>query len=162
MSVRIAQIEDVPILVKLWKELARDQKEIALRENPKHKTFLQMKENAADMVKDHFEKQIQLDDALALLVEVEGKPIGFSLMQIQKNAPIFNIDRIGVISDLYIKSEYRGRRLSSKMMDRLLNWLKEKGINDVSIAFMAGNKHARKIYEKWGFREFHIGMRRTI
>jgi GNAT superfamily N-acetyltransferase len=162
MSVRIAELQDVPILVELWKEFVRDHEEIALRENPTHKPFLQMKDNAADMAKDYMENQVQSDDALVLLVEVEGKPVGFSLIVIQNSPPIFTIDRMGVISDLYLKAEYRGRGLSSLMKEGLLSWLKEKSIKHVSIAFFAGNKHAQKVYQKWGFREYHIGMRRTI
>jgi GNAT superfamily N-acetyltransferase len=162
MSVRIANLRDIPILIELWKELVRDHDEIALRENPVHKPFLQMKENAAEMAKDHIAKHVQSEEALALLVEVEGKPVGFSLIMIQKTPPIFIIDRVGVISDLFIKRAYRGRGLSSLMKERFLKWLKEKGIQHVSIAFFYGNTHARKIYQKWGFREYHLGMRRAI
>ena len=166
MSVRIADLQDVSILVELWKEFIRDHEEIALRENPKRKPyfqhFLRIKDNAAEMAKDYMEMHIQSEDALALLLEVEGKPVGFSLVTIQKTPPIFIVDRIGAISDLFIKSQFRGRGLSSLIKDELLNWLKYKGIRHVSIAFFADNKHARKVYKKWGFMEFHVGMRRTV
>ena len=74
MSVRIADLQDVPILVELGKEFMRDHEEIALRENPKHKPFLQMKETAADMAKDYIEKHIQAEDALAFSWRWRGSP----------------------------------------------------------------------------------------
>ncbi|MFX0201231.1 MAG: GNAT family N-acetyltransferase, partial [Candidatus Hodarchaeota archaeon] len=71
-------------------------------------------------------------------------------------------EKIGAISDLFIKKQFRGRGLSSQLKNETVKWLKKKDITHATITVYADNKHAREIYKEWGFMDFQVVMRRAI
>ena len=44
------------------------------------------------------------------------------------------------------------------MMKEAFSWFARRKIKYVSLTVIEDNKHARRIYEKWGFRDFVITM----
>ncbi len=166
MTVRNARLEDVFSIVELWKEFMTEHDELVFKENPQIvpylRKYLRKKENAASLFKAFILENIRSDDALVLMVEVEGEPVGFSLALIQNTIPIFVVEKIGAISDLFIKKQFRGRGLSSQLKNETVKWLKKKDITHATITVYADNKHAREIYKEWGFMDFQVVMRRAI
>jgi GNAT superfamily N-acetyltransferase len=64
--------------------------------------------------------------------------------------------KIGCLSNLYIKEEYRGRKLGSKMLEMAMNWL--ESFDDVKLIYVYisnGNETALNFYLKRGFMFSH-------
>ncbi|MFQ6126563.1 MAG: GNAT family N-acetyltransferase [Candidatus Heimdallarchaeota archaeon] len=166
MFIRKANLKDAAIIMGLWKEFMKEHDALLFEENPNIKPYiqkyLQRKETAANQFKDYIQENIQSDDALVLIVEGEGEPVGFSLAQIKNTIPILMVEKIGFITDLFIRKAFRGRGLSSQLKNETFKWLKKKGIMHIAIGVYADNKHAREIYKKWGFMEFQVVMRREL
>lgn len=166
MIVRKATLNDVPAVLQLWAECMNELDELVFAENPEimpyFQTYLQMKDNALEIYVNSIQENIRSEDALVLVGEVDGTPVGYCIAQIKRTLPIYRVEALGFINKLYVKREFRGRGLSSRLNAEIIKWLKKREVKHVSIHVYADNKPARRIYEKWGYKEFQIEMRRTL
>ena len=96
------------------------------------------------------------------IAEVNGKSVGHMVVSIKKNFPIFEMEHYGRINTVYIKKDFRGKGISSKLKDEAFKWFKSKNINRVSLNVSSDNKQALVAYKKWGLTLSLLEMRRTI
>lgn len=61
------------------------------------------------------------------------------------------LEECGSIYSIYMLQEYWGKGLSAKLMDSVLDILKEKGCKRASLWVYKDNIRARRFYEKCGF-----------
>lgn len=162
MIIRKAYLKDVPTIVNLWKEFMTDHDKIVIKENPQLKSYLGRKKTAADNYKKFVQKHIKSKNGTAYIAEVDGVVAGFTLLFVKDEIPIFKVEKIGFGSDLYVKKEFRGLNVSSKLMAQAIKWFKKKRIKCVSLTLYKNNKIAHSIYKKWGFFDYKIEMRRKI
>ena len=57
------------------------------------------------------------------------------------------------ISNLAIFEEYRGKGVATKLLDKAEEMAIEKGLNKLSLYVETDNLHAKRVYEKRGFKE---------
>jgi GNAT superfamily N-acetyltransferase len=162
MIIRKADLKDVTDTVDLWKEFMKYHDEIIIKKNKKVKPYLTKKKNAADIFRKYVQKIILSKDSITHVAEVEGRLAGYSLNCINNNIPVFKIKKIGYMSDLFVKKEFRGLGISTKLKNEAIKWFKKKGIKYVSIKVHNDNELAHSIYKKWGFFDFHTEMRKKI
>ena len=112
ISIRKASLKDVVTIVKLWKEFMKYHDEICIRENPKLKPYLIKKNNAANNFKKFVQKNIRSKNSLVSIAEVDGKPAGYSLIYIKNNIPVFELRKLGYISDLFVNKKFTGMELA--------------------------------------------------
>jgi len=93
-------------------------------------------------------------DGVVFIAEVDGKTAGFSLVFVKDEIPIFEIEKYGYISDLYVKEEFRGKGVSSNLKEAAVEWCKNKGLKHVSIAVYSDNKFAHDLYNQRGFFDY--------
>jgi ribosomal protein S18 acetylase RimI-like enzyme len=55
---------------------------------------------------------------------------------------------------MFVQRNYRGRKISSMMRDETFSRFRRRKMKYVCLTVMSGNKHARSIYERWGFADF--------
>jgi ribosomal protein S18 acetylase RimI-like enzyme len=114
------------------------------------------------MFRDSVRKMIHSKNGLVLLSEIDEKPVGFSTSIIKKNFPIFQLEKFGLIGDIFVREEFRGLGISSKLKDESFKWLRRKGIEKVSLNVLPNNSQAIKVYEKWGFSTILSEMRMDL
>ena len=110
----------------------------------------------------YLKKNIQGRNGLVLVAEDNGKLIAYNLSYIKDNIPVFAMKKIGAIADLFVDEKYRGKGISSEFKKRVFEWFKSKKMKHVEIALYPQNKRAFSIYKKWGFKDYHIALRREI
>jgi GNAT superfamily N-acetyltransferase len=162
MILRKANLSDVPKIMELWKEFMEHYDNVLIRENKSLEPYLKKKKSAAQKFRKFARKAIRSKNEAIFMAEVDGKPAGYCLMFIQKNNPIYEIEKLGYISDLFVRKEYQGMGISSRLKDEAFKWFKKKGIKYLAINVLKDNKHAHRVYEKWGFFDFSIRMERDI
>lgn len=162
MIIRKANLKDVPTIVKLWKEFMKDHDKIVIKENPKLKPHLVKKKDAADIFRKMIQKNIRSKNGVVHIAEVDGKSAAYSLIFIKDNIPVYKLEKIGYMSDMFVRKEFRGLRISSKFKDEAIKWFKKKRINYISLKVYPENKHAHSIYKNWDFFDYQIDMRRKI
>ena len=126
------------------------------------KPLLIRKKDAARIFRKFVQKNIRSKIGIVHIAEINGKPVGYSLAFIKDNVRVYKTEKVGYISDLFIKKESRAKGISSKFKDEAIKWFRKKGINHISIAVHKENRLAYSIYRKWGFLDYHIEMRRKI
>ncbi len=161
MELRQATLEDVEIIVKMWVEFMEYHKNIIEKE-PRLAASLEKIPDATRPFAEWTKKNILGENSKINIAEVNGEPAGYSLISIDDNVPIFKINKIGHIRDLFVRKQFRGRGISSKFRDLAYEWFKENGITQVKLNVYPQNDHAHNIYKKWGFFGFHLEMRTEL
>lgn len=161
ITIRKAGLKDAHAITELWKEFMRNIDEI-MDLDPKEKQAFSMKDNAPELFKKFLIKNIRSVNAGVFIAEVDGKIAGYSLAYIEKNIPVFILKRIGYISDLFVRKEYRGTGVSSRLKDETIGFFRERGIRHLKILVPETDHHARSIYKKWGFYDCLRDVRTDI
>ena len=125
-NVRKARLEDLDTLLTLWKEFHREHDGNVLRETPSFRFFLAQRKDRMKIMTDFYRKKIRSPNALVLLAESDGKPAGCCVAHINKNIPLFKLERYGEIILLHVRKRYRARGLSSRFKTEVFAWLKGK------------------------------------
>lgn len=161
VKIRRADLKDLDLLVKMWKEFMEYDRDI-VKKNPKIRPHRRKKENAHLIFRKFITEKMTSSDAIVYIAEVDGKPAGYNLTFIEDNVPIFSIEKLGCVGDIFIREKFRGKGVASAFRKRAFAWLKKKGIKHATISLMAVNDRAHEIYRKWGFFDYRINMRRKI
>jgi GNAT superfamily N-acetyltransferase len=162
MIIRKATLKDVSKIVNMWKDFMKYHDEVVVKKNPKTKPHLVKKKDAAKRFRKYIKTKIRSRNATIHIAEIDEKAVGYSLVYIESTVPIFKVDKIGRIGDLYVKKEFRGRGISSRFKEEAVKWFKKKGMKYMSIQVYTDNKFAHSIYKHWGFFDYHLEMRRKI
>ena len=156
IRIRRARLADIPVLQKLEREFHRDERKIVLKENPRVKTYVQRRPVRDRTVARWVRNWIQSRNALVLIAEADDRPVGFSTASIDIDKGIMQPRRFGFIGFVFVRRPYRGRGISSLMMEEMLTWFAKRKIKNVCLTVNADNKPARAIWKKWGFHDFVV------
>jgi ribosomal protein S18 acetylase RimI-like enzyme len=89
-----------------------------------------------------------------LLVAVhEGRLVGYVYGSIVEN-PLLARRRIGVLKELYVVPEERGRGIATTLIEEAMKELSKIGVHYIAVEFPTRNIVAQKFYEKLGFRPY--------
>ena len=162
LLIRKAGLEDVENIIVLWKEFMKEECNEVAGNNSSFRPHLTLKKYAELNFKKFIQKSLKSNNSLIHIAEVDGKSAGYSFSYVKSNIPVFKLDKIGYISDLFIKPEYRRMGISSQFKNKAAEWFRKKGIKYMSIMVNVENSNAYKIYKKWGFMDYHLEMRMKI
>lgn len=161
VKIRKATTRDAGLIVEMFKEFMTYHKDV-IKVNPKLKQHLVRKESSPAIFKKYILGRLKSRDAAIFIAEVDGKPAGYLMIFIRKNTPIFKMKKLGEISDLFVKKEYRGLGISMRFRIEAEKWFKKKGMKYMVLLVYPDNKRAYSIYKKWRFFDFHTEMRKKI
>ena len=163
ISARKARLKDVPAIVVMWKKFMKEHEGIVSKSNRELKQHYAMKKNAASLFSRHLERCVMSKNAVAFVAEADGKVVGYCLGLLKKNIiPLFAIKNLGYITDIFVMKEHRKSGVSTLLKEELMKWFREKGIRYATMMVNPANKTAYAIYKKWGFRDYHLEMRKKI
>ena len=130
MELRLATQEDFEQFLPIKEEFFKD-----YRISKKSKEFI-FKE---------FEEYL-LKGAIVLAIKNE-EIVGYLIGKIEENP----YEKVGYISEVFVKKEHRNKSISTKLKDKFLEFLKERCITLCRIDVNFDNP-AQEVYKKWGFR----------
>ena len=106
----------------------------------------------------------RMADILILMAEVEEKVCGYALARIiHEESWVDNgTGRIGLFDELYLDESARGFGLGQKMIEEVIDWMKQKEINRIKLHAYSWNAHAIKVYEQNGFKEYAVSYEKFI
>jgi len=157
ITVRKARAADIPVLVTLEREFDRDERKIVLKENQKLQPYLRTFRNSRSL-SEQMKKWIASRSSLVLIAEAHSRPCGYLVAWTGTNRGIFRPKRYGFIAIMFVRPQHRAQGISSSMMREALAWFKKRNVTRVGLTVLSDNKHARRIYEKWGFGDFSSVM----
>jgi ribosomal-protein-alanine N-acetyltransferase len=160
--IRKARLKDIDTLISLENELYDNQVEYLRESKSQNLDDFSLKNNSNTLLKQFILTTIRSKNGLVLIAEFDKKIAGYLIIIIKKNIPIFKLEKLAEITDIYIKEEFRGKGIGKKLRDEVLKWCKIKKISSITLDMLPNNIHAKMIYEKWGFDEFLIEMRMRL
>jgi ribosomal protein S18 acetylase RimI-like enzyme len=105
-----------------------------------------------------YEELLAKADTLLLLAFVDDAAVGYGLAHVMPVDDTWIPDtwvtgqRIGEIESLSVLPEYRGSGLGSEFLRRLEEHLHERGVDDLILGALAGNRDAIRLYERRGYQ----------
>ena len=154
--------KDVYAIVNLWTEFMEDHDNIVLKINKKLMPYTLRKKSGTKNFSEFVNKCIKSKNMEIYIAKVDDVSVGYSLIYIKDEIPIFKVKKLGYISDLFVKKEFRKKKISSKLMAVSMAWFRKKGLKHTSIILYADNPYAHTVYKKWGFFDYKIEMRRNL
>ena len=111
-------------------------------------------ENAREKALERAKKSIEAEDTIVLVAVAEDQVIGYALTDIF-DTDILAVGRLAVIRELYVKPQYRGRGVASRLVDETQEIVKEeKNIQYLAAQFPTANFIAERFYKSRKFRPF--------
>jgi ribosomal protein S18 acetylase RimI-like enzyme len=91
-------------------------------------------------------------NAAIFIAETEsGDFAGFIHLQTQTD--YFSGEKHGYISDLAVAQEFECHGIGRQLLETAEEWARSSGYHLLTLYVFAGNSRARRIYEKYGFRQ---------
>jgi ribosomal protein S18 acetylase RimI-like enzyme len=160
--IRKARLNDIDTLISLENELYDNQFEYLKESKSKNLDDFSLKEDSNIFLRNFILRTIRSKNGLVLIAEYDKEIAGYLIIIIKKNIPIFKLEKIAEITDLYIKELFRGKGISNKFRDEVIKWCEIKNIKSITLDMLSNNIHAKRVYEKWGFQEFLTEMRMRL
>ncbi|WP_103071710.1 GNAT family N-acetyltransferase [Aquimarina sediminis] len=147
MIIRPAKIEDLPTLLEF-------EQKIIETERPMDPTLKTGKINYYDIG-----AYITAHHTQVVVAEVDGETVGSGYGQIRDCKDYFKQKQLGYIGFIYVKEDFRGKGISQKILQNLIDWFKTKEIEEIRLTVYDKNPRAIRAYEKAGFEKHLVEMR---
>lgn len=114
------------------------------------------------LVGSYLEQITDADDSAWFLAWHGGRAVGFVLVEVHTESPLYRHRRWAEIVGLYVEPDYRGSNVASALMDQAYGWAREHGLSTMQLYVTNANDAAQRFYTKQGFTTTQVIMRRTI
>ncbi|MFP8888778.1 GNAT family N-acetyltransferase [Natrialbaceae archaeon A-CW2] len=150
IDIERATTEDLEAVADAWVRLARDQASYGshVLAEPNRQTML------ATL------GAYQVDGGLLVARETETI-VGFASVTVEHGSLTLDCTR-GLLSNLYVEPEYRGRGIGTALLEAAENELRERGVDVCTLEAMARNESACRFYREAGYDSFRIGFERRL
>lgn len=142
----VAKIEDIDILVNLN----------SFMDNSKRAPFKKIKKENSSIVKKFFLSAIINKKQEIFVAKIKKEIIGFIVVLIRSTPKIFKNKNEAVITDLFVKKEFRKNGVAKNLIKKAKQFAKKKSCSYLRLNVSYENKIAQKVYEKAGFKKFAI------
>lgn len=111
---------------------------------------------------DYLERKMGEDGSLVLVAVEDGDVLGYCFSYIHERPPVFVERKIGVISDLAVRSDSRRGGVGEALLQATLDWFRKKGLALAELRTSASNGMAISFYSKHGFRIYDHEMTKEL
>ena len=105
---------------------------------------------------------IKGSDSEVFVVEEDGEILASGCARIRGDRHYLKHKKIGYLGFMFVPEQHRGRGLNKLIINALLNWCREKGLDEIRLDVYQVNDPAIKAYEKAGFTKHLINMRLNL
>ena len=110
----------------------------------------------------NLEEMIFAEHVHLIVAIVENEIVGSGYVRIEKSGSYHKNELNGYIGFMYVKPDFRGKRISSVILESLRYWAKEQGLKELRLDVYNENLGAIKSYERFGFNKSLINMKMEI
>ena len=101
-------------------------------------------------------------DAAVLVADQNGHVIGYAYAAVEASDYMSLRGPAGVLHDVIVEPQYRGRGVGRLLLDAILACLKSRGAPRVVLSTADGNEAAQRLFATMGFRRTMIEMTREL
>ena len=150
MELRIAQPDDLPILLEF-------EQGVIAEERP-----------CDESIKTTSTKYYDLNELLAdpntnlQLMEHDGRIVGCGYAQLRPSESAFVHDKHAYLGFMYVEPDARGQGVNKKIVESLISWSRDRGVDDFYLEVYVENRAAIRAYEKVGFTPNMVEMKLSM
>ena len=102
--------------------------------------------------------------AFTLLAEDDGRAVGYALVTVHEPGDDTHVtrERFAELKTLAVLPDRRGAGLGTRLLETVYAELRAVGIRELLIGVLAANRDAARLYERYGFRPWHVEYLGTI
>jgi ribosomal protein S18 acetylase RimI-like enzyme len=149
INIRSATLNDLPDLLKF-------EQGIISTERPFDETLVSGTFHYYDLA-----ERIRDPEAEVVVAESDGKLVAGGSAIIKKGDSYNTFDRYAFLGFMYVEPAYRGKGINSLIIQKLVEWSKQKGLTEIRLHVYSDNITAINAYEKVGFKKILTEMRLT-
>jgi GNAT superfamily N-acetyltransferase len=146
MEIKEAAKKHIPEITKLWMEFMYFNADIEPIDTSGDKVLTQ--------VEAHLKNRITSDDSLVLVAIADQKAVGYSISEITKKSPSVRKKNLGIIYDMVITADQRGKGFGKEMLDRIKTWFKDRDIKRIEISAVTKNTIGHTFWREQGFQDY--------
>ena len=105
---------------------------------------------------------IKSEKAEVLVAVVNNEIIASGFAKIIGAEPYNKFREYSYLGFMFVKPVYRGHGINKLILEKLINWSKEKGMTEVRLEVYQENENAKIAYHKAGFKPHLLQMRLEI
>lgn len=155
-SIHEANIEDLDTLLRLNFDLFEYEYEQGFS------TTYNREWTYSEAGKKYFQSMLEDENKNAWIAFNEQKlQVGFLIASIS-HPEYRSPSSVAEIEMVFIDQDYRCSGIGRELVEHFKAWASEKDAGILRVGALAGNKHAREFYEKWGFAEAEIMYEITV
>lgn len=102
---------------------------------------------------------IRLEDSHLIVAVHNNIVVGCGAAKIKQARAYYRYDEYLYLAMMYVADAYRGKGINGEIINRLIQWGKERGLNNASLTVYPDNPSAIRAYEKLGFKPALLEMR---
>ncbi|MDP9316971.1 MAG: GNAT family N-acetyltransferase [Chloroflexota bacterium] len=114
------------------------------------------------LVQEYLLQSQESQDSAWLLAQHDGCAIGFVLVEVHTESPLYRYRRWAEIVGLYVEPEYRGSNVAQLLMEHAYAWAVQHNLRVMQLYVTASNDQAQRFYAKQGFETRQLILRRTL
>jgi len=152
MKIRKAEPSDLTEIGDLWIELMDYHKEL----DP----FFTRSSQGAEVFNEYLSKQLESEQAAVFVAVDSAKMAGYTVVNISEYPPVFQKSRYGVISDMAVTKNCRGKGIGELLFRETQHWFAENNIDRIELRVSDANRNACGFWKKMGFTSFITTMYR--
>jgi ribosomal protein S18 acetylase RimI-like enzyme len=149
-ELRPARLEDIESILKLWCSM--------MAEHERADDRVRLAEGAQSAYRAYLGYHITSREAWVRVAEVDRRMIGFCLLIVNRNLPMFLPPRYGYLSDLAIDPKYRRQGIGREIVRAGSEWLRRQDIHSIQLQYYQFNENGRKFWEELGFKPYYTRM----
>jgi ribosomal protein S18 acetylase RimI-like enzyme len=109
-----------------------------------------------------FDRLLKSRDSEVVVAELDGEIVGSGYVRIDAAEPFLRHRHHGYLGFMYVRPEYRGRGINGLVVEALERWAKGRGLTELRLEVFLHNRAAVRAYERAGFTEHLLEMRKPI
>ena len=153
-GVRAATLGDLPRILELWGAMMAEHSD----QDPR----IHLTEGAIPAYRAYVGYHLASGESCVRVAEAAGRVVGFCLLTISRNLPMFLPARYGYLSDLVVAPAWRRRGIGRALFAEGLDWLRENKIPSAQLQFYAFNKSGAAFWKAMGFNAYYTRMWRDL
>jgi GNAT superfamily N-acetyltransferase len=154
VRVRRAGGADLEALTRLWLELTEHHADF--------EPLYALRPDALPEVRRLLEAQLGSPDSALFLAESGDSAAGFASVYVAHAPPIHPEQVRGEIGDLYVAPGFRRSGLGSALVERSVDWLRERNVLRVEVRVVTGNREGQAFWRAQGYRDFIDVLHRRL
>lgn len=146
--IRKAEIEDVPAIQKLNKQLFD-------KEYHEYDPTLNV-DWPFEEGKGFFKKTVQNEDYCSFVAIFKDQIIGYLAGNIKDAESYRNFDRLATLGNMFILDKYRNEGIGTELVKHFKEWCNSKEVKQIRVGTFISNTEAIKFYKRCGFKEHEL------